>query len=137
MCPENGRRFWGLGSGVWSQEQQGTSLKHRARMQELGLRPVGHGWRTRDCEQGATISSSSESAPHGEKDSGKTGRDATVHRVTMRTELRQGSWGWTKGMDSRDPAQVDATGSATLCIGQGMALLQGKKGVGGREGKGS
>lgn len=82
-----------------------------------------------------TISASSESAPHGEKDSGKTGRDATVHRVTVRTELWQGSWGWTKGTDSRDPAQVDATGSATLGIGQGMALLQGKGG--GREGKGS
>lgn len=61
-----------------------------------------------------TDSSSSESALHAEKDAGKTGGDATVHRVAVRTELRQGSWGWTKGMDSRDPVQVDATGSATL-----------------------
>lgn len=82
-----------------------------------------------------TVSPSSESAPHGEKDAGKTGRDATVHKVTVRTELRQGSWGWTKGTDARDPAQVDATGSATLCIGRVWHYCRARRG--GREGKGS
>lgn len=41
-----------------------------------------------------------------------------------------------EGIDPRDPFQVDATGWATLWVGRGMAIRQGKMGGGGREGKG-
>ena len=54
--------------------------------------------------------------------------------VIIRPELRDDSGDGEEGTGSRDPSQVDGTGSATPRDGRSMELLQDKMGRGGEGG---